>query len=87
MKNSEKMKRLSKTPEDIAFLKDLLKKEEKIKAIWHYFYFDSEIANSLRSDEYQGEIIGFDDEYEMAVFKSDEGWSMKCININMITII
>ena len=80
------MKRLNKTPDDVAFLKDLLEESKAVKAIYHYFFFKNTFADSLKEATYNGEVSDLDEESKTAVFTSEQGWSM-IVNINMITIV
>jgi hypothetical protein len=80
------MRKLNNTTEDRHFLYTLLSAGSFPKATFSLFCFTSELASSLTTTDYVGEVTEIDLESGYCNWKDEKGHQMPCVNINCITL-
>jgi hypothetical protein len=84
--NINRMKKLNNTTEDRHFLYTLLSAGSFPKATFSLGCFTSELASSLTTIDYVGEVTEIDLESGYCNWKNEKGHQMPCVNINCITL-
>jgi hypothetical protein len=82
-----KNKKLYNTIEDRKFLFNLLSSGFLVKATFTLGFFTSELASSLKTVDYLGEVTNVDLQSGYCDWKNQRGKPMPSVNINCITII
>jgi hypothetical protein len=80
------MKKLNNTTKDRQFLCKLLSTGSFPKATFSLGYFKSELASSLTTIDYVGEVTEIDIESGHCRWKNESGNQMLFVNINCITL-
>jgi hypothetical protein len=78
--------KLNNTPEDRHFLYKLLSANSFPKATFSLGCFTSELACSLTTIDYVGEVTDIDLESGYCNWKNEKGDKMPCVNINCIML-
>ena len=80
------MRKLENSKEDRHFLYGLISEGYLPKATINFGYFTSELASSLTTIGYVGEITEIDLESGYCNWKYENGILMPCVNIDCITL-
>lgn len=81
------MRKLSNTPEDLAYLSGLLVEQTTVKANFTIGVFTSILADGLEILDVLGEITDLNTETGECEWKDSEGRQMFSVSVNCVTLI